>query len=97
MIVTVKVFFKFFSLQLELGLLAFLKHKFEQKHRVSVERVVSGTGLANVRSSIECILWLNFGCVSAYDLLIFIVQVYEYLRTVLPDKIDASIDAQVRK
>jgi glucokinase len=29
-------------------LLAFLKHKFEQKHRVSVERVVSGIGLTNV-------------------------------------------------
>jgi glucokinase len=34
--------------QLEIELLTFLKHKFEQKHRVSVERVVSGIGLANV-------------------------------------------------
>lgn len=33
---------------LEFGLLTFLKKKFEQKHRVSVERVVSGTGLANI-------------------------------------------------
>jgi glucokinase len=32
----------------EFKLLTYLKHKFEQKHRVSVERVVSGTGLANV-------------------------------------------------
>lgn len=32
----------------EFGLLTFLKEKFVQKHRVSVERVVSGTGLANV-------------------------------------------------
>jgi glucokinase len=29
-------------------LLTYLKQKFEQKHRVSVERIVSGTGLANV-------------------------------------------------
>jgi hypothetical protein len=29
-------------------LLEFLKHRFEQKHRVSVERVVSGPGIANV-------------------------------------------------
>lgn len=33
---------------LEMELLRFLKSKFEQKHRISVERVVSGTGLANV-------------------------------------------------
>jgi len=32
----------------EFALLAFLKEKFAQKHRVSVERVVSGSGLANV-------------------------------------------------
>lgn len=29
-------------------LLEFLKRRFEQKHRVSVERVVSGPGIANV-------------------------------------------------
>lgn len=29
-------------------LLEFLKHRFEQKHRISVERVVSGPGIANV-------------------------------------------------
>ena len=34
---------------LENDLLNFLKAKFDQQHRVSVERVVSGTGLANVR------------------------------------------------
>ena len=34
--------------ELEFGLLTFLKEKFDQKHRVSVERVVSGTGLGNV-------------------------------------------------
>lgn len=34
--------------ELESGLLNFLKHKFEQKHRVSVERVISGRGLMNV-------------------------------------------------
>jgi glucokinase len=34
--------------ELEYGLLNFLKEKFEQNHRVSVERVVSGKGLANV-------------------------------------------------
>lgn len=33
---------------LEIHLLEFLKKKFEAKHRVSVERIVSGTGLANV-------------------------------------------------
>jgi glucokinase len=33
---------------LEFELLQFLKKKFAQQHRVSVERVVSGTGLANV-------------------------------------------------
>lgn len=33
---------------LEMELLNFLKKKFEQKHRVSVERVVSGPGLANI-------------------------------------------------
>jgi glucokinase len=33
---------------LEFDLLNFLMRKFEQKHRVSVERVVSGTGLVNV-------------------------------------------------
>mmetsp|Transcript_33723 Transcript_33723/g.71943 ORF Transcript_33723/g.71943 Transcript_33723/m.71943 type:complete len:531 (-) Transcript_33723:182-1774(-) len=32
----------------EVELLQFLKHKFEQKHRVSIERVVSGPGLASV-------------------------------------------------
>ncbi|RYG67032.1 hypothetical protein EON64_08380, partial [archaeon] len=31
-----------------MGLLQFLKHKFSQQHRVSVERVASGTGLVNV-------------------------------------------------
>lgn len=34
--------------ELEFGLLRFLKDKFKQKHRVSVERVVSGSGLANI-------------------------------------------------
>ena len=34
--------------ELEFGLLTYLKQKFDQKHRVSVERVVSGIGLANV-------------------------------------------------
>jgi glucokinase len=29
-------------------LLEFLKRRYEQKHRVSVERVVSGPGIANV-------------------------------------------------
>ena len=43
---------------LEVGLLNFLKHKFEQKHRVSVERVVSGTGLVNVCISIISYLQL---------------------------------------
>ena len=33
---------------LEVELLEFLKDKFQEKHRVSVERVVSGRGLANV-------------------------------------------------
>ena len=33
---------------LETELLTFLKKKFAQRNRVSVERVVSGTGLANV-------------------------------------------------
>lgn len=33
---------------LEVGLLNHLKRKFVQKHRVSVERVVSGTGLVNI-------------------------------------------------
>jgi len=34
--------------ELEFELLTYLKQKFDQKHRVSVERVVSGIGLANV-------------------------------------------------
>jgi glucokinase len=34
--------------ELEMELLAFLKHKFQQKHRVSVERVISGPGIANM-------------------------------------------------
>lgn len=34
--------------KLEIKLLKFLRHKFEQKHRVSVERVVSGVGVATV-------------------------------------------------
>ncbi|GMI21936.1 hypothetical protein TrRE_jg496, partial [Triparma retinervis] len=34
--------------EVEVELLRFLKDKFSQKHRVSTERVVSGTGLANV-------------------------------------------------
>ncbi len=33
---------------LEVGLLNYLKIKFRQQHRVSVERVVSGTGLVNI-------------------------------------------------
>lgn len=33
---------------LEVELFQFLSHKFESKHRISVERVVSGKGLANV-------------------------------------------------
>ena len=33
---------------LEIHLLEFLKKKFEAKHRVSVERIVSGTGLSNI-------------------------------------------------
>jgi glucokinase len=33
---------------LEVALFHYLNHKFETKHRISVERVVSGTGLANV-------------------------------------------------
>jgi hypothetical protein len=42
--------------QLEFGLLTHLKGKFQQQHRVSVERIVSGTGLANVSLSfIECL------------------------------------------
>ena len=38
--------------QLEFGLLTHLKGKFQQQHRVSVERIVSGTGLANVSLSV---------------------------------------------
>lgn len=38
-----------FYVQLEFDLLRFLKKKFQQNHRVSVERVISGTGLYNVR------------------------------------------------
>lgn len=34
--------------EVEIELLRFLKKKFQQKHRVSTERVVSGTGLVNV-------------------------------------------------
>jgi glucokinase len=34
---------------LEIELLAYLKNKFAQHHRISVERIVSGTGLANVK------------------------------------------------
>ena len=41
--------------ELEFGLLQFLKAKFEQKHRVSVERVVSGSGLANIYEYLCCV------------------------------------------
>lgn len=34
--------------ELEVEMLNYLKHKFSQHHRISVERIVSGTGLANV-------------------------------------------------
>jgi phenylalanine-4-hydroxylase len=37
----------FFSMS-QFQLLEFLKRRYEQKHRVSVERVVSGPGIANV-------------------------------------------------
>jgi glucokinase len=48
------------SLQLEIGLLKFLMKKFSASHRVSVERVVSGIGLANVCARSQC---LSLGCV----------------------------------
>lgn len=32
----------------EVELLKFLKDKFKQRHRVSVERIISGSGLANI-------------------------------------------------
>ena len=32
-------------------MLQYLSHKFETRHRISVERIVSGYGLANVSSS----------------------------------------------
>ena len=38
--------------ELEFRLLTFLKEKFNAKHRVSVERIVSGTGLSNVSTYI---------------------------------------------
>jgi glucokinase len=34
-------------------MLQYLRHKFESKHRISVERVVSGIGLFNVRRSVS--------------------------------------------
>lgn len=37
--------------ELELSMLHYLRGKFEAKHRISVERVVSGTGLSNVSST----------------------------------------------
>ena len=39
--------------ELEFKLLSFLKNKFDAKHRVSVERIVSGTGLSNVSVSMN--------------------------------------------
>lgn len=53
---------------LEVSLLLFLKTKFNQRHRVSVERVVSGTGIGNV---------------------------YEFLCTVFPEKIDPILHAKI--
>jgi glucokinase len=50
--------------ELEVELLHYLKDKFAQKHRISVERVVSGSGLANV---------------------------YEFLTTKYPEKVDAAL------
>lgn len=52
--------------QLEVELLQYLKHKFSQKHRISVERVVSGSGLANVRN----ISIRQYGIILRYLLLI---------------------------
>jgi len=36
------------SSQLEIRMLQYLSHKFATKHRISIERLVSGNGLANV-------------------------------------------------
>lgn len=38
--------------EVQIGLLKYLKKKFQQQHRISVERVVSGIGLANVSLSL---------------------------------------------
>jgi len=43
-----KKFQKHFFKMSQFQLLEFLKRRYEQKHRVSVERVVSGPGIANV-------------------------------------------------
>mmetsp|Transcript_23127 Transcript_23127/g.21023 ORF Transcript_23127/g.21023 Transcript_23127/m.21023 type:complete len:409 (-) Transcript_23127:71-1297(-) len=52
---------------LEFELLKYLKVKFSQKHRVSVERIASGGGLVNI---------------------------YEYLATIHPDRVDPHIHEQ---
>eukprot|EP01035_Chromulina_nebulosa_P020304 gene20304-26355_t len=54
--------------ELEFELLKYLKVKFSQRHRVSVERIVSGGGLVNI---------------------------YEYLSTIHPEKVDPLIKEQM--
>jgi glucokinase len=52
---------------LEIAMYRYLSHKFESRHRISVERVVSGIGLANV---------------------------FEFLCSHLPDRVDAGKKAE---
>ena len=62
--------------------------KFNANHRVSVERVVSGTGLFNVGEAFNefrCICVMVSAC----------VQVYEFLSKEMPDKVDRNLHREV--
>lgn len=50
-------------IRVQFKLLEFLKHRFEQKHRISVERVVSGPGIANVYVDGGGDRWAGLDCV----------------------------------
>lgn len=53
-------------LQVEIGLLKYLSVKFSQHHRISVERVVSGPGLANVRVLVRSCSMCYVACLNRF-------------------------------
>ena len=75
-------------------MLGYMLKKFSASCRVSVERVVSGTGLANV--SKNCLRWLLHCFDIIFALLFLNHQVYEFLALEQPDKIDPTLHKEVR-